>query len=82
MEFFVEGLSQSLASVCNFLDPEAIVLGGGVSNLGASIDALPARVAQLIFSDSFNTRIVRAELGDSSGVLGAACLRSLRTDRD
>ena len=81
LEVFVEGLSQSLASVCNFLDPEAIVLGGGVSNLGASIDALPARVAQLIFSDSFNTRIVRAELGDSSGVLGAACLRSLRTDR-
>ncbi len=74
LDFFATGLAQSLASVCNLLDPDTIVLGGGVSNLRAAIDEVPERVARLVFSDAFATRIVRAELGDSSGVLGAACL--------
>ncbi len=76
LEFFASGLAQSLASVCNLLDPNTIVLGGGASNLQGALDLVPSRVARLVFSDSFVTRIVRADLGDSSGVLGAACLHA------
>lgn len=74
LEFFVAGLAQSLANVCNLLDPDVIVLGGGVSNLSVTMDSIADRVSKLVFSDTFATRIVRAELGDSSGVLGAAAL--------
>jgi fructokinase len=67
-------LATSLADVINLLDPDCIVLGGGVSNLAAMETTVPALVARQIFSDGCATRIVRAALGDSSGVFGAAML--------
>ncbi|MBL9121284.1 MAG: ROK family protein [Phycisphaerae bacterium] len=74
IERFCTRLALSLADVVNLLDPDCIVLGGGVSNLRAIESEVPKRVAQLVFSDTFTTPIVRAALGDSSGVFGAALL--------
>jgi predicted NBD/HSP70 family sugar kinase len=74
LERYCERLARSLATVINLLDPEVIVLGGGLSN----IDALCARVPRLwgphVFSDDVRTRLVRHRHGDSSGVRGAAWL--------
>ncbi len=67
-------LARSLATLINVLNPDAIVLGGGVSN----IDSLYARVPELwgkfVFSDVVTTRLLKAKHGDSSGVRGAAWL--------
>lgn len=70
----VDDVALSLAEVVNILDPDCIVLGGGVSNVDALYALLPDRVASLAFTDSFATPIRRAERGDSSGVFGAAML--------
>lgn len=64
----------SLADVVNLLDPDCIVLGGGASNLEAATDGMSARVAQYTFGDCMRTPILRAQLGDSAGVIGAAWL--------
>ena len=71
---FADRLARALASVINILDPEVIVLGGGVSNIAALYDLVPERWAPYVFSESVNTRLVRAKHGDSSGVRGAARL--------
>ena len=67
-------LARALASVVNLLDPDAIVLGGGLSNMPHLYDALPRLIPRHIFSDVFATPIRAARHGDSSGVLGAARL--------
>ena len=58
----------------NVLDPDKIVLGGGLCNIAQLYEQLPARVARYAFSDGIDTPIVRARHGDSSGVRGAAWL--------
>ena len=67
-------LARALASVTNLLDPDAIVLGGGLSNLPHLYEVLPALMQSYIFSDVCAPNIVRAKHGDSSGVRGAAWL--------
>jgi fructokinase len=67
-------LARSLAVVINVLDPDAIVLGGGLSNMAQLYDGLPALVGDYVFSDRLDTPIARAAHGDSSGVRGAAWL--------
>ncbi|MFZ5668012.1 MAG: ROK family protein [Pseudomonadota bacterium] len=71
---YVSRLGRALASMCNLLDPDVIVLGGGMSNVDELYDRLPPVVARYIFSDVFETPIVKAKHGDSSGVRGAAWL--------
>ncbi|MFZ3024029.1 ROK family protein [Pseudomonas sp.] len=71
---YAEQLARSLASVINVLDPEVIVLGGGLSNIGALYSLVPALLSPHVFSDQVNTRLVPARHGDSSGVRGAAWL--------
>ena len=56
------------------IDPDVIVLGGGLSNLTRLYDAVPARWGRYIFSDRVTTRLVPPAHGDSSGVRGAAWL--------
>ena len=56
------------------LDPDAIVLGGGLSNMAHLYEALPDLMRPYIFSDVVSPNIVRAKHGDSSGVRGAAWL--------
>jgi fructokinase len=67
-------LARAFAAVINLLDPDVIVLGGGVSNMPHCTEEMPALLPRHVFSDVVRTRIVRAKHGDSSGVLGAARL--------
>jgi fructokinase len=67
-------LARGLASVINVLDPDVIVLGGGMSNLPGLADAVTARLGRWVFSDTVSTRVVPNKHGDSSGVRGAAWL--------
>jgi fructokinase len=67
-------LAKSLASVVNVLDPNVIVLGGGLSNVSRLYSNVPKLWARWIFSDTIDTRLVPPRHGDSSGVRGAALL--------
>jgi fructokinase len=67
-------LARGLASVINVLDPEVIVLGGGLSNLPHLYTAVPGLLGRYLFSDGVATRLVPPRHGDSSGVRGAAWL--------
>ena len=67
-------LGRALASVINVLDPDVIVLGGGMSNVPGLLEASANALAPWVFSDTTLTRIVRNTHGDSSGVRGAAWL--------
>lgn len=71
---YADRLARALAQVINVLDPDVIVLGGGMSNVHALVDAVPARWAPHVFSDQVDTPLRRAQHGDSSGVRGAAWL--------
>jgi fructokinase len=70
----IENFGRAVATVIDILDPDAIVLGGGVSNLAVLYDEGPAAVARWVFNDELRTPIVKNALGDSAGVLGAALL--------
>lgn len=67
-------LAKSLAQVINILDPQVIVLGGGLSNVERLYETVPALWAAHVFSDVIGTRLLRNVHGDSSGVRGAAWL--------
>lgn len=69
-----ERLARALAQIINVLDPSAIVLGGGMSNVEVLYADVPRRWARHVFSDSVTTPLLRARHGDSSGVRGAAWL--------
>lgn len=71
---YIDRLARALATIINVLDPDTIVLGGGVSNIGALYDDLPKQLRRYVFSDSVRTSVRRAAHGDSSGVRGAAML--------
>ena len=73
-KFFFERLGVSIANVCNILDPDVVVIGGGLSNQQTIYSIGKREVAKNIFSDSFNTPIRQNILGDSAGVIGAALL--------
>jgi predicted NBD/HSP70 family sugar kinase len=66
--------SGDYAGTLNTIDPDVIVVGGGLSNIDRLYDGLTQRVAAHAFSDAIDTQIVRALHGDSSGVRGAARL--------
>ncbi len=76
-----ERLAKSLAHVINILDPNVIVLGGGMSNITEIYHEVPRRWARYIFSDSVQTLLLPAAFGDASGVRGAAWLWT-RPDTD
>ncbi|EUC91272.1 putative fructokinase [Klebsiella oxytoca OK-1] len=71
---FIDAFARSLASVINILDPQVIVLGGGLSNVGQIYEQLPSAIVPYLFSDSCRTQIKKARFGDASGVRGAAWL--------
>jgi len=71
---YAERLARALAGVINLLDPDVIVLGGGLSNLTRLYEVVPARWGAFVFSDRVDTRLVRAAHGDAGGVRGAAWL--------
>jgi fructokinase len=74
LDIYIDRLARSLASIINVLDPDAIVLAGGLSNLTCLYPALPPLLKSYTFSADTGTPILRAMHGDSSGVRGAAWL--------
>ena len=74
LERYEGRMAKALASIINVLDPEVIVLGGGLSNIERLYEAVPARWGAWVFSDQVSTRLEKARHGDSSGVRGAAWL--------
>ena len=71
---FLDDFGLSLANVIDILDPDVIVLGGGVSNINFLYDEGKSAVYEKVFSDIIETPIIKNELGDSAGVLGACML--------
>ena len=74
LALYAERLARSLATVVNLLDPDVVVLGGGVSNVTSLYERVPQLWQRHIFSDHASTRLARNVHGDSSGVRGAAWL--------
>jgi fructokinase len=72
MKIFFRHFGRALANLIDVLDPDVVVLGGGVSNFDALYTEGVAEVAKQVFSDSLETPIVKNQLGDSAGVIGAA----------
>jgi len=71
---FLDNFGTGLANVIDILDPDAIILGGGVSNVPFLYDEGKNAVYEKVFSDMVDTPILKNKLGDSSGVFGAALL--------
>jgi fructokinase len=74
LKIHLDRLARGLAVISTLLDPDVIVLGGGLSNLPHLYTGLPGLMRRYVFSDVFEGRIVRNRHGDSSGVRGAAWL--------
>ena len=74
LDRYADRLARALAMVINLIDPDAIVLGGGLSALGLLYDEVPRRWGRDIFSDKVVTRLLPPVHGDASGVRGAAWL--------
>ena len=67
-------MARALAHLINILDPDAIVIGGGMSNIGSIYREVPKLLPAYVFSDFVATPLLSAALGDASGVFGAAML--------
>ncbi|MFT4252713.1 MAG: ROK family protein [Caulobacter sp.] len=76
LDRYLDRLSRGLGVIADIVDPDVFVLGGGMSNVEALYERLPALVAPHVFTDRWESRIVKARWGDSSGVRGAARLWS------
>ena len=74
LQRYEDRMARALASVINILDPDVIVLGGGMGNIKRLYKNVPARWGPYVFSDEVRTRLVAPVYGDSSGVRGAAWL--------
>ena len=74
LELYHDQMARALAHVINILDPHAIVLGGGMSNIDSIYREVPKLLRNYVFSDFVETPILQAERGDASGVYGAALL--------
>src|SRR5262249_9830924 len=74
LERYYERLARALGAVINIVDPDVVVLGGGMSNIESLYTEVPRLWHRYIFSDRVATRLARAVHGDSGGVRGAAWL--------
>ncbi|MBU0750594.1 MAG: ROK family protein [Gammaproteobacteria bacterium] len=74
LQLYETRLARALATVINVVDPDVIVLGGGLSNIDRLYASVPKLWGAFVFSDRVDTRLVKARFGDSSGVRGAAWL--------
>ena len=74
MRTYENRLARGIATLANFLDPDVLVLGGGMSNISRIYQNLPALIVDWVFGNEFTTPIRPARHGDSSGVRGAAWL--------
>nr|WP_086937381.1 ROK family protein [Thaumasiovibrio occultus] len=70
----IERFGEAMASVINVIDPDAIVIGGGVGNIDALYQFGPSAIEKYLFNPVFSAKLLKPELGDSAGVFGAARL--------
>jgi fructokinase len=78
LDRYADRLARGLSTVINIFDPDAIVLGGGLSNIDALYTIVPTRLTEYVFSDVCATPILKNAFGDSSGVRGAAWLWEIK----
>jgi fructokinase len=71
---FVDRFGRALANIVDILDPDVVVLGGGLSNIDELCTLGREAAARYVFNDELRTPILRNQLGDSAGVIGAALL--------
>ncbi len=71
---YLDYLARGLSQVINIVDPGAIILGGGVSNMKQIYENINSKLKKYVFSDTVNTKVLKNKFGDSSGVRGAANL--------
>lgn len=74
VERLIHFFGKGIAGVINILDPDVVVLGGGLGNIGLLYSEGVAAARQFVFNDSLRTKFLRPKLGDSAGVFGAALL--------
>jgi fructokinase len=74
LALYEDRLARAFSLIVNFLDPEVIILGGGVSNLDRLYTNVPRLMSKYVYSESWDTPVKRAAHGDASGVRGAAML--------
>ena len=77
IDLLIERIAKCLAFIINIIDPDVIVLGGGLSNLDFIYEKVPKIWENWIFSDYVNTKLLKAVHGDSSGVRGAAWINKV-----
>lgn len=82
LDLCIDRLGRAIAMAVNLIDPDAFIIGGGLSNVGEIYDALPPIVQRYAFTDAWNGAIAPARWGDSSGVRGAARLWPSPTDQE
>ena len=80
LERYYDRMARCLALVINIVDPDVIVLGGGLSNVETLYNEVPRRLPRYVFSDTLKTQLKPPVHGDSSGVRGAAWLWPIATD--
>jgi fructokinase len=73
-DLYLDRLARGLAVICDIVDPDAFVFGGGLSNVDELYERLPGFIEPHVFSDGWRARLAPARWGDSSGVRGAARL--------
>lgn len=76
IELYQRQLALALSGVINIVDPDVVILGGGVSNIHSLYSVIPGLWESTVFSDRVETRLLPAQFGDDSGVRGAARLWS------
>lgn len=74
VDIYCHQLARCLATVVNLIDPEMIVLGGGLSNIHQLYQRVPEYMHKYVFNDRLQTKLTPAKFGDASGARGAACL--------
>ena len=74
LQQYTDHLARGLSLVCNILDPDVIVLGGGMSNIDFIYENIDLALKKYVFTDTLHTKVVKNIHGDSSGVRGAAWL--------
>ena len=74
MNNYIDHLARGLSTVINILDPDIIVLGGGMSNIDYIYKKINHSLQKYVISDTLTTKVVKNIHGDSSGVRGAAWL--------
>jgi fructokinase len=80
IEIYCMQLARCLSTVVNLIDPDTIVLGGGLSNISRLYTRVPELMREPVFTDTMLTTLTAPQFGDASGAIGAACLWPLEQD--